>query len=255
MSVRGATANFPPKGGLAEKIVRNTRDLLFGDREAAIRGLNSRLLPLYYPLVLGPRVRRMSLSNPLFIDGGANLGQGFRVFQRIFDPAVFRYHFFEPNPHCRAGLEAEIARARFGAPTRILDQAVWVRDETLEFHGVDPAIDPVTTGGSLIAPSSSTGARAGAADTLKVQAIDFLAYLMAVQVHHDYIAIKLDIEGAELAVLERLWDHADQLTRPIELFVEFHSIYQPPARRRADKAREMALKARVPPGVTLHTWY
>ena len=251
MSVRGTTANFPPKGGLAEKILRNTADLLFGDREAAIRGLNSRLLPLYYPLILGPRVRRARFVSPLFIDAGANLGQGFRVFQRIFDPGVFDYHFFEPNPHCRAGLEAEIARARFAAPPRIMDQAVWVRDETLEFHGVDPAVDPVTTGGSLIAPGGS----AGAGDAFKVQAIDFLAYLTATQGDHDYIAIKLDIEGAELAVLERLWDHAEALTRPMDLFVEFHSIYQPPARRRADKAREMALKARVPPGVTLHTWY
>jgi FkbM family methyltransferase len=239
------------KGTLAEKLARNTGNLLFGDREAAIRGINSRVLPLYYPLVMRRRLRAMTFEAPVFLDCGANLGQGFGVFKQIYDPLRFDYHFFEPNPHCLARLKAEIAKTRFAKAPTIRPFAVWTRAETLNFYGVDAAQDAFTQGGTLKPDQGAAGAGA----PFQVQAIDFLAYLVDLQKDHDYLAMKLDIEGAELEVLERLWAHGDQLTRPMDMFVEFHALYQAPEQRRLNKARELRLKATAPAGVTLHTWY
>jgi FkbM family methyltransferase len=135
---------------------------------------------------------------PLVVDAGANIGLSVLYFKRL-NPAA-RVVAFEADPAVFGYLERNVKSAGL-AGVQLRNEAVWTRAGQVEFtsEGADAGrIRPI----------------AGLAPTRvrSVRLRDVLSEPVAL--------LKLDIEGAELEVLQ---DCADALYSVERLFVEYHS--------------------------------
>jgi FkbM family methyltransferase len=146
----------------------------------------------------------------LFIDCGAWRGSSVRDFREWRkDADKFEIHCFEPDP-------------RFFLPLKELrnvhihSNAVWVDDAELLFY---PTRNLNGLGGSLL-KEKKTG-RLDKKHPIKVPGIDFCAWLERMMPWVEYVVLKMNIEGAEYIVLERMI--ATGTIKYInELYGEFH---------------------------------
>jgi FkbM family methyltransferase len=154
----------------------------------------------------------------VFIDCGANTCRGLRDF--IGKHPDFEFFAFEPQPD----LQHEIAEVVCEYPevkVTFYGKAVWVADEVLNFF-LATNWGPNHRGGStLLKGHIHNEARVDYDHPLSVDAIDFSRWLSTNFSERDYIVIKMDIEGAEYEVLEKMIrDGTLQMVN--ELYVEFH---------------------------------
>jgi FkbM family methyltransferase len=215
-----------------------------------------RIFPLYYAGLfrLLPHLAGHG-NNRLFVDLGANVGGGFNYFSTIFSPRQYTYHFFEPNPHCITELKKRLAKTSFAKPYKIYPNAAWVKNETLKFFGIAESDNKTTEGGSILADHNSLFYKSNPRKALKVKAMDMAQYLAKMEAQYDSLVIKVDIEGAELDVLEHLWKKSQLFTKPTVMFVEFHSIYLTGKARQKAKQRELAIMQNAPANVHLYEWF
>lgn len=97
---------------------------------------------------------------------------------------------------------------------KLLERLVWVRDGVAEFN---------TDGESDICSLVEALGRLDALPVKSLPCLDFSAYLKKNFTRRDYLVVKMDIEGAEYAVLEKLIE--DRTIRLIkELYVEYHRV-------------------------------
>jgi FkbM family methyltransferase len=139
-------------------------------------------------------------ERPLIIDGGANIGLSVIYFKRLF-PAS-RVVAFEPDPRIFSVLERNCSAFAL-AEVSLVPSALWTGDGTIHFQPE----------GSLAGRAAS----AGAPGAVEVPAVRLRPYLTDGPV----AMLKLDIEGAETAVLS---DCADALANVENIFVEHHSM-------------------------------
>jgi len=154
-----------------------------------------------------------NLSNPggsrryIFIDGGAHRGETLRHFAETIACAFLPWEIyaFEPNPH----LVPEIPRY---PRLSVLEKAISAKDETVEFY-----FGESTLGGSISADKLNRRSK-----SVAVEAIDFIRWLSKNFTPEDFVWVKLDIEGAEYPVLEKLL--SDGNAKYVDLLaVEFHN--------------------------------
>ena len=131
---------------------------------------------------------------PRIIDCGANIGLSCIYFRRRFPAA--RLTAFEPDPQAAAALRANLAAFGLG-DVELVQAAAWTEAATLPFARAGSL-------GGRIDPDGGEGVPA-------VRLRDWLAEPVDL--------LKLDIEGAESAVLA---DCADRLPNVARLFVEYH---------------------------------
>lgn len=173
------------------------------------------------------RVHRLA-PGALVLDCGANIGKVTRAFRR----AGATVHAFEPDPYAQARF-----RERFGSDAAVTLHPVGVGAEPGRFtlHRTrDFATDPerATIGSSLFAHDLH-----GAGDAVEVEVIDLLAFIRGLGRRVDIL--KMDIEGAEVAILERMFDEG--LHRDIgRIYVETHERFSPEL-----ATRTAALRARI----------
>ena len=159
--------------------------------------------------VFGPAIRK----NPLLVDCGLGRDISFPVaFLGRFGGRVIG---IDPNPAA-----IEYARAHAPAEMDIRSEAFWTEPgHTITFHLPRPpeqlprGADGVS--GSLLGSHSYAGS-----ESLEVPTTSLGAVLESVG-HEDCDVLKLDIEGAEYAVLEALCA-AGELARVRQLLVEYH---------------------------------
>lgn len=135
--------------------------------------------------------------DPLIIDCGANIGLSVLYFKLLYPQS--RVLAFEADPAIFAVLQRNLATFGVQGVTAI-DKAVWIDESTLQFAadgGVGGRVVPWTDGGVKHVPATRLR------DSLQ-QPVDLL---------------KIDIEGAESAVLE---DCRDLLPNVDKIFIEFH---------------------------------
>lgn len=190
----------------------------------------------------------------LFIDAGANIGQGFRWFSSIFTSSMIHFDLFEPNPTCLAKLHETLG----GEPRirSINGSAISTSEGEVEFFGTsDKQWGAMSVGGSIEDWHNAIFYDARAEKGILVPTIDFGAYLEAQANTYRRIIVKMDIEGSELIVLETLISRGQH--RLINtIYVEFHSIYADPALRRALAEREAKICARLRvDGVRVRIWH
>ena len=127
----------------------------------------------------------------------ANLGEGFEAFA------------FEPNPH------AKIHRKKVAYT--VFKKAVWVEDATIPLY-VNRKKVYHSQSSSLLKEKTS-----GGLDTkIYVEAIDFGRWVAETFTKDDYIVVKMDIEGAEFKVLEKMMADGSILYIN-ELYLETHA--------------------------------
>ncbi len=147
-------------------------------------------------------VRSMLKPGDLVIDCGANLGD---VAEPLAETGA-TVECFEPDPHALLHL-----RARLGSRdnVRIHAAAVGTTEGTVALHRAE-GFDDRPDGRSVKSTVLKGGRGVDDAATVDVPQIDFLAHLRARIGEHGEIAfLKLDIEGAELDLLEAM--HAEGL--------------------------------------------
>jgi FkbM family methyltransferase len=158
----------------------------------------------------------MTAPRSVRIDCGANRGI-------VLDAAAtqlphFEHIAYEANPRLIPALMA--VRARHPSVSiSIHHAAVWTADGAIDFFLTDDAHDP-NHEGSTLARGKSTGAVNYAAP-VRVPSID-LDRTLRQFTPADTVILKMDIEGAEYDVLERLLD-TGSINRLSALLVETHA--------------------------------
>lgn len=141
----------------------------------------------------------------VFIDGGANNGSSINLFREKLDPkGEFEIFSFEPNPKFAKNLSKK--------GVNFSNKALWIYDGETNFFIKGDL-------GSTLFKDKTTGGKI--TKTLTVKCIDLSKFIQDNFTSDDYIILKLDVEGAEFDILDRLIE--DKTINWIdELYGEFH---------------------------------
>jgi FkbM family methyltransferase len=170
------------------------------------------------------RIRAMPPGS-LAIDAGANVGRVTAALAR----RGFEVHAFEPDP-----VAADVFAARFAGrpPVHLHRAAVGARAGTLRLYRTKAfARRPrkATTSSSLFRRDVHD-----AANAVEVEVVDLVEFIRGLGRPVD--VLKLDVEGAEVEILERILD--DGLHRRIGIVVaETHERHSPELARRTGELR------------------
>ena len=140
-------------------------------------------------------------ANPFIIDCGANIGLSVIYLKRLFPEA--RIIAFEPDEENFRLLKKNIESFGFDN-VEINKEAIWIEDTQLNFSNTG-------TLGSKVEDTANNSSQLVKARRLKdmlQQRVDFL---------------KLDIEGAEYAVLK---DAGENLRNAENIFIEYHGTFE-----------------------------
>lgn len=138
-----------------------------------------------------------NVNNPIIIDAGANIGMSVLYFKKIYPDA--KITAFEPDAKVAHTLEQNINNFKL-ENVEVVKKALWNEIKTLRF------LEEGADGGRI---DSTEG-------TTKVQTALLSDYL-----HEKIDLLKIDIEGAEIEVLEECKSKLHNVER---IFVEFHSM-------------------------------
>ena len=163
-----------------------------------------------------PQVR--SARRRVFIDCGANTCTALRGFVKQFPG--FEFFAFEAQPDLAAEGESVI-RELPDTKIQHFSKAVWTRNEEISLY-LATHWGPNHRGAStLVTGHIPTRSAIDYSSPVPVEAIDFSSWLAENFVSEDYVIVKMDIEGAEYDVLEKVIADGNM---PLidELIVEFH---------------------------------
>lgn len=153
---------------------------------------------------------RAQMPRRIFIDCGGH--DGCSVVKFLSERPDFECVTFEPNPVFRRYY-------RF-LPTDLRQSAVTTYDGRIEM-----LLDPVDADGSSILDNKKIDAKNFISNDqcprLTVNAVDLSRFIEQSISRDDYVVLKLDVEGAEYAIIDRLVD-TGTIEFVDELFVEFH---------------------------------
>ena len=149
--------------------------------------------------------------NNIFIDCGAHLGESVEFFLKKFDPASsFQIHSFECNPR---SIEAFKRRHHANHKVKLHEKAGWVNDGGIEFYlGLSD--------GCSVIKEKVTG-NLDKENPIRVESISLSRFIKENFLPEDNIVLKIDIEGAEYAVLNDLCD-TGAIKYVKSLFGEWH---------------------------------
>jgi FkbM family methyltransferase len=155
------------------------------------------------------QLKGVIMSRKIFIDGGAWNGTSIDMFRKQWkDHKEYEIYSFECNPQ----FWWEIKKR----DVNFIENAVWIENTELDFY-----IGRQYGGmGSSVIKEKQTG-ELDKEHPIKVKAIDFSQWIIDNFSKDDYIVLKLDIEGAEYKVLDKMID--DKSIEYINrLFGEWH---------------------------------
>jgi FkbM family methyltransferase len=180
----------------------------YGVKETSLSGRKVKFLQPYwflhnYQEIFEDHVYYFESDNkaPLIIDCGSNIGLSIIYFKTLFPQS--KVIGFEPDPEIHGLLRSNLDAFKL-KDIDARNEAVWIKDETLVFK------KGYLEGHIVDADSNEK-------NTIQVKATR-LRDLLSQFEEIDFL--KIDIEGAELEVLE---DCAEYLPRVKNLFIEFHN--------------------------------
>jgi len=154
-----------------------------------------------------------------FVDCGANTGAVLRRFVTKL-PDDFEFIAFEAQPELRDAGERLVRELR-DTKVQFIPKAVWTENGVIDFY-LATEWGPNHRGGStLVAGHTKNKSAVDYVNPVQVEAIDFSAWLRSTFREDDYVIVKMDIEGAEYDVLEKIIRDGN-LPLIDELIVEFH---------------------------------
>lgn len=172
----------------------------------------------------------------LFVDLGANLGQGYLWFKRYFRAPNILFELFEPNPYCLEHLEKldDVANGK----VTLHPWGVGMSEGWFDFFGLhEDEGGKYSQGGSFVKEHNSDQYKSSQEAAIKVRVVNFSSYLKEKSNEFDRIIVKMDIEGAEVGLLEGLI-REKTINLINVLYVEFHSQYQAEEMSASTKRRE-----------------
>jgi FkbM family methyltransferase len=181
----------------------------------------------------------------VYIDCGSNAGHVLGA--RILQGSESEFYAFEPQPELKNSVDWLRTHPFPQVPLHFFNKAVWIKDGHIDFYLSEPS--PNARAGS----TALRGKNSNNIDYLHpitVESIDFSRWIRKTFRRTDYLVVKMDIEGAEYAVLERMVadgtiDYID------ELMVEFHWERIATLTKERHDVLVASLKERVP---TLKDW-
>jgi FkbM family methyltransferase len=150
------------------------------------------------------------MKNKIFIDCGAHCGESILEAKKRFGNET-KIYSFEANTNLANAL---IDHFKDDNNVKIENKAVWIEDSFIEFYLSTSWSD----GSSLYSEKISGGVSKNI--SLKVPCIDLDSFINSFD-KDDYIILKLDVEGAEYEILNKLID-TGTLGRVNEIHGEFH---------------------------------
>ena len=182
-------------------------------------------------------------SRRVLIDCGANVGAVLEDF--IKTRPGYEFYAFEPNSDLIPQIREKV-RNYPEVRVTVYDQAVWVHDGVVDFYLGHHETSTLLRGKHV---SERYQQQIDYDNPRQVTSVDLSGWLKATCCPHNYVVIKMDIEGAEYAVLEKMI--ADGTIHYVdELFVEwhFHKIST------ISKERHHALYGQLKNLVNLYRW-
>lgn len=160
----------------------------------------------------------------VFIDLGTNFGQGFLYFQKFFRQINFEYILVEPNPNLKIHIKNLIEEKGGSKKIKFINKAAYINNGSKKFYGLveDSKRLGTSDGGSLLNEHNTKLYRVNKNKAITVKTFNFINYLKKLK-KYDNIIIKMDIEGSEYKVLERLIKNINEIRNIKHIFLEFHS--------------------------------
>lgn len=180
-----------PRGNVAESQLLFTPQFLDRPEREAITALH-----------------RSTPGSFLFLDVGANIG-AYTYWVCSLWQGQAEIHAFEANPDLAHRLEANLKRNRITSVT-VHNVALSPQPGFLDFH-----LDPHNLGESRL---KATGSAAGKERKIRVRGEPLSHY--AAQYDRPADLLKIDIEGAEVGVLQELFDSLDPTRYPRRILSE-----------------------------------
>jgi FkbM family methyltransferase len=126
----------------------------------------------------------------VFLDCGANNGCSFRAFKEYYpDWRQYDVHCFEPNPWFKSAFQS--------LPVTYHPDAVWIEDGEMDFYLTGMA-------SSTLLEEKVKAQNKQVQALVKVPTIDLSKWIMENFNKDDHIVLKLDIEGAEYELVEKM---------------------------------------------------
>lgn len=130
--------------------------------------------------------------NKYFIDCGAHCGESILAAKQRFGNDIITISF-EPIP----GLAKQLQEIHKDNPTvNIQNSAVWINNEVKKFH----LSEEYTDGSSLLDSLNNLREE----HSIKIPCFDLSTWISETFDENDYLILKLDIEGAEYEVLNKM---------------------------------------------------
>jgi FkbM family methyltransferase len=193
---------------------------------------------------------RLEIGNEevVFIDCGANLGQAFDWFSKFFPVSHVKYQLFEANKNCEDALREKVSD---DPNVEINIKAISTFTGELKLFGLNEE-NQVSQGASV--EQDHNFGHDGSSGSALVPCIDFLEVLKQ-QSNNATLFVKMDIEGHECDVLERVIEQGcvDKIS---VIFLEFHSQYLEPQKRSLQREREKNIKNKLrDEGIQVFSWH
>ncbi|HIE59432.1 MAG TPA: FkbM family methyltransferase [Hydrogenothermaceae bacterium] len=138
-------------------------------------------------------------DSPIIYDCGANIGMSCLYFKKLYPNSKIKA--FEADPKLVKTLRKNLAKNRILEGIEIIDKAVWI-----DYNGVEFSVE-----------GADAGSIYGSRNKIKVASIRLKDFL---ETEERIDMLKIDIEGAEYEVLK---DCKNSLNKVKNLFVEYHS--------------------------------
>ena len=174
----------------------------------------------------------------LFIDCGSNIGQGYAYFSRYYKRDRFDYVLIEPNVQCFPYLEA---LRRDKVRIEIIRKAASTKTGFARLFGSPSGEgDPIYQGRSIVAEHNGSLYDNADPAAAVVETFSLSQLILEKSKSYDLIALKMDVEGAEYAILEDILEKGAH-RELFAAYVEFHSLYM----RQLERAAKRALEEKI----------
>lgn len=175
----------------------------------------------------------------LFLDVGSNVGQGYSWFSRYYKQKNVTFELFEPNPNCFNEL-LKLPAVKSGG-VKAHNCGVGVQSGAFKFYGLsNDEGGALSQGGSFVKEHNSDFYEASQSAAMDIEVIDFAEFLTEKSQEFDKVIVKMDIEGAEVDLLESMIGNKSIALIDI-LYVEFHSQYMKKDQSEKVRRRESSI--------------
>lgn len=167
------------------------------------------------------------MSKKVFLDLGANVGQGLEEFIGKFQiDGTWEVHSFEPNKESFDILKSKFSNTNFNFHNKGLASENCIKIFNAENI---PGTQSNAGAGSTFIEKENWSIRSPAnwgagelVDSYEVECLDFCEFILTNFSKEDFIVVKMDIEGGEYEILPKLIKSpAAEFIN--EIFIEFHN--------------------------------